>query len=193
MSKGLECYHLKGYDMSKRRRDVIKKAGTEISEVKCVEYCVEEHKAASMKKGRKVYVARVVEKEVYYLEDTIDRMRANGCLADESIIRLVLHNYFKLVKQLVSEGRAVAIPEIVRFAPAIRGTFDSPEESWNPKKHKVVVNATISKKMQKVAEQSPIRRVEVEKGLPLNQRAEPQDDFDAYTPVVHVENVDIEG
>ncbi len=149
--------------MSYKRREIIEKQDTTASEVSCVEYCVEEHKAASMKKGRKVYMARVMEKEVYYLEDTIERMRASGCIAQESTIKMVLEDYFKMVKLLVAEGRAVAIPEIVRFAPTIRGTFDSEDESFDPKKHKVVVQATVSKKLLATASGSPTRRVEVAK------------------------------
>ncbi len=149
--------------MGHKRRNVVEKFETEMSEVSCVEYCIDEHKAASMKKGRPVYTARVVEKEVYYLEDTIDRMRTAGCAVNKSVIRLVLDEYFSMVKRLTAQGRAVAIPGIVRFAPTIRGTFDSEDEPFDSKKHKIVIQATVSKKLLNIAKNSPARRVVVGK------------------------------
>ncbi len=153
--------------MAWKRREVVQKADVGMSEVGCIEYCLDRQEVVSLNKGRPVYSARVVEKEVYYLDDTIERMLASGCVVSESVVRLVLKEYFKMVETLVKQGRAVSIPGMVRFAPAIRGTFDSPEEDFDPKKHKIVVNATISKNLHKVAADSPTRRIEVKGSAPL--------------------------
>ncbi len=126
----------------------------EQSSLETIPYRLQLNGAASARKGKPVYTAITEPKETYNIRMLANRMVENGCLARRTTIELVLDEAFNLIAQLVAEGRAIKIPGVVRFAPSIRGAFDSPEEAFDQKKHRVMVNATIGKRMQKVARAS---------------------------------------
>ncbi len=131
---------------------------TEESTLDSILYRLQLNGAATARKGQPTYTAITEIKEVYNIRMLADRLVENGCLARRATIELVLEEAFNLIGRLVSEGRAVQFPGAVRFAPSIRGTFDSPDEPFNRKKHRVVVNATVGKRMARAARASrPIR------------------------------------
>ncbi len=124
-----------------------------------VNYRVVENAAASRSKGQAVYSGQVQVKETYGLADVARRMVAEGCAVKESTVRLVLSDFAEMVAELVSEGRAVNISGLVRFAPSVRGVFENAEAPWDPAQHKVVVNATVGARLRTAAAESPVCRV----------------------------------
>lgn len=126
-----------------------------------VPYKLQYNQLASRKAGRDVYSAYVVPKETYGTVQLAKTLASRGALLKESQIRMIISEMANLIGELVSEGRTVNIGGVVRFIPVIRGTFDSPDEPWNPKKHKVQVTACVGGRMRKIAAQSPVTRVGV--------------------------------
>lgn len=125
-----------------------------------IRYTVVENGAASKAKGEPVYTAVVTAKETYNIADIAARMTAEGCTVRPATIKMVLSDFAELAAKLVAEGRAVNIGGVVRFAPAIRGTFTSPEDVFDPARHQVVVNATIGNRLRSSAATSSVQRVQ---------------------------------
>lgn len=125
-----------------------------------INYRVVENSAASYSKGSTVYSGQVLVKETYGLSDVARRMVAEGCAVKESTIRLVLSEFAGMVAELVAEGRAVNISGLVRFAPAVRGTFADAAAPWDPAQHRLVVNATVGSRLREAASASAVRRLD---------------------------------
>ncbi len=124
-----------------------------------IPYYIVENGAATKAKGTPVYTAVVATKESYGIGDVANRMAAEGCAVRPATISLVLSDFAELVAKLVAEGRAVNIGGVVRFAPAIRGTFASEAAAFDPAQHQVVVNATIGTRLRAAASTSSVQRI----------------------------------
>lgn len=129
------------------------------SSVDTIQYYVVENPAATKLKGEPVYTGVVKIKESYAINDVIERMAAEGCAVKGSTIRLVLTEFSDLVGRLVSEGRAVNLNGVVRFAPAIRGTFANGKADFDAERNSVVVNATAGSRLRLAAVGSPVAKV----------------------------------
>lgn len=129
------------------------------ADVETIHYKLQRCPLASQKAGKNVYHGVVLKKETYGTVQLAKRLASECGLLKEASIRMVLSELANLVGKLVSEGRAVNIGGVVRFMPVIHGTFESSEEPWDPKKHKVRVNACVGTRLRKIAEQSPVTRV----------------------------------
>ncbi len=126
-----------------------------------IRYRVERNAAASKTCNHDVYTALTEVKECYDLNRVASRMIERGCAVKKSSIALVLNDFAELVSDLVAEGYAVNIPGLVRFAPAIRGTFASIDAPWDASAHQIVVNATVGSRMRIAAAQSNVQRVQL--------------------------------
>ncbi len=131
-----------------------------MSNIKSVNYRVVQNAAASKLANKEVYTALVNIKESWDLENITERMVAEGCLASTSAIELVIKDFAKLVSKLVAEGRSVNIAGLVRFAPSIRGTFETPDATWNAANNQVVVNANTGAQLRLAAMGSSLQRVD---------------------------------
>lgn len=131
------------------------------TDVDVVRYKLQLNPLASKKAGRNIYHGVVIKKETYGTVQLAKRLAAECGMLREASIRMVLSELANLVGTLVSQGRSVNIGGVIRFMPVIHGTFDSTDEEWNPKKHKVRVNACVGTRLRKIAEQSPVARVGV--------------------------------
>ena len=129
-------------------------------DLKSVAYRLVRNEMASQKAGAETYVGQVEVKETYGLQDVAEQMVKEGCAVKKSTIRLVLSEFAEMVAGLVSAGRAVNIGGLVRFAPAVRGTFASEDAAWDPSKNKVVVNATVGSRLRTAAASSSVRRLD---------------------------------
>ncbi len=125
-----------------------------------IRYRVQLNAAASKSAEREVYTGVVDVKETYDLDLVAKRMVERGCVAGKSTIHLVLTDFADLVSDLVAEGRAVTIPGLVRFAPSIRGTFETIDSPWDAANNQVVVNASIGSRMRAAAAKSTVQRVD---------------------------------
>ncbi len=130
-------------------------------DLKSVAYRLVRNEMASQKAGAETYVGCVEVKETYGLQDIAEQMVKEGCAVKESTVRLVLSEFAGLVADLVASGRAVNIGGLVRFAPAVRGTFAGEGAAWDPAKNKVVVNATVGSRLRTAASTSSVRRLGV--------------------------------
>ena len=137
-------------------------------DLKSVAYRLVRNEMASQKAGAETYVGQVEVKETYGLQDVAEQMVKEGCAqmvkegcaVKKSTIRLVLSEFAEMVAGLVAAGRAVNIGGLVRFAPAVRGTFASEDAAWDPSKNKVVVNATVGSRLRTAAASSTVRRLD---------------------------------
>lgn len=127
--------------------------------LKSVNYKLVPNEMATEKAGAETYVGCVEVKETYGLQDIADQMVKEGCAVKGSTVRLVLSEFADLVADLVASGRAVNIGGLVRFAPAVRGTFASETAAWDPAKNKVVVNASVGSRLRSAAASSAVRRL----------------------------------
>ncbi len=123
-----------------------------------INYRVIHNAGASRVAAHDVYTGVVEVKQTYNMNALVKRMTERGCAAKKSTIKLVLSDFAELVSDLVAEGNAVNIPGLVRFAPAIRGTFASEEDVWNGNEHRIVVNATSGHRMRAAAANSSVTR-----------------------------------
>ncbi len=128
--------------------------------LRTVNYRVIQNAAASRIANKEVYTAQVAIKEKYSLAALTERMVAEGCIVDEPTIELVIKKFAKLVQKLVAEGRSVNISGLVRFAPAIRGTFETPDAAWKAANNAIVVNASTGSEMRIAAARSSVNRVD---------------------------------
>lgn len=125
-----------------------------------IQYKIIRNGAASKHKGRDVYSALVIPRETYGILQLSERMANEGCTVKASAIRQVLDELVTLVTKLVSEGRAVNLGGLIRFMPSIRGNFDSPNETWDPSKHEILINACCGKRMRALASMRPTSRLD---------------------------------
>ncbi len=130
-------------------------------DLKSVNYRLVRNELATEKAGAETFVGRVEVKETYGLQDVARQMVREGCAVKESTIRLVLGEFADLVAELVSAGRAVNISGLVKFAPAVRGTFAAEDAAWDPSKNRLVVNATVGARLRTAASGSGVRRVDL--------------------------------
>lgn len=124
-----------------------------------VNYRVIENAAATRAAGKPVYTGVVSVKETYNTAAVAQRMVSEGCAVKAATIRLVLSEFAELVGKLAAEGRAVNINGLVRFAPAVRGTFASEDAAWDPAQNAIVVNASVGSRMRVAAAGSQALRV----------------------------------
>lgn len=136
--------------------DIVIEKGSNLANV---EYRLVPNKMAAESERGDKYVAQVCVKETYCLDDVAKRMVAEGCAVKASTIRLVVDEFAQMVAQLVAEGRAVNVNGLVRFAPAIRGTFAEADSAWDAAKNAVVVNASVGSRMRGAASASAVLRV----------------------------------
>ena len=130
-------------------------------DLKSVNYRLVRNELATEKAGAETFVGRVEVKETYGLQDVARQMVKEGCAVKESTIRLVLSEFADLVAELVSSGRAVNISGLVKFAPAVRGTFATEDAAWDPSKNRLVVNATVGSRLRTAASGSGVRRMDL--------------------------------
>ncbi len=128
--------------------------------IQTVNYRVITNAAASKLAQKEVYTGRVDIKETYDLDAVAMRMVEGGCTSKVMTIKTVLTDFADLVGRLVAEGRAVNISGLVRFAPAVRGTFESLDAAWNSTENRVVVNASAGAAMRMAAANSSVTRSE---------------------------------
>ena len=133
--------------------------------IESVNYHVVENPVASKSAGKPVYTGVVEVKETYNTSDVAKRMVAEGCPVKGSTVLLVLNEFAEMLAKLTAEGRAVNINGLVRFAPAIRGTFASLDAPWSAASNSLVVNAFAGARLRNAAVTSSVARTD--RALPL--------------------------
>lgn len=124
-----------------------------------IRYKLVRNGAASKKAGHDVFSAAILNKEAYGAQQIAERLAAGNSLLSKSAIKFVLEELGELIPELVAEGRTVNLGHFVRFMPAIQGTFDTPDEPFNPRKHTVLVKTCSCRKMLKQLGPRPTSRI----------------------------------
>lgn len=130
------------------------------STVDVVQYKLQLNPLASSKAGRNIYNGVVIKKETYGTRQLTERMVNEQTPLNASTIRMVIDDLANLIAKLASEGRAINLGGVIRIMPVIHGTFDSLDEPWNPKKHKVRISACAGTKLRNAAVLSPVMRLD---------------------------------
>lgn len=143
------------------------------STVDVVQYKLRLNPLASSKAGRNIYNGVVIKKETYGTRQLAARMVKEQTPLNESTIRLVIDDLANLIAKLASEGRAVNLGGVIRIMPVIHGTFDSPDEPWDPKKHAVRITACAGTKLRNAAVRSPVMRLDRPNSPEILQVANP--------------------
>lgn len=124
-----------------------------------IRYKLVRNGAASKKAGRDIFSASILNKEAYGVQEIAERLASGGTLLRKSAIKAVLEELGDLIPALVAEGRTVNLGHFVRFMPAIQGTFEDPDEPFNPRKHTLLLKACSSRKMLKQLGTRPTNRL----------------------------------
>lgn len=138
--------------------------------IESVNYHVVENAAASKAAGKPVYTGVVKVKETYNTSDVAKRMVSEGCPVKGTTVLLVLNEFADMLAKLTAEGRAVNINGVVRFAPAIRGTFASVDAPWSATANTLVVNACAGARLRNAAAMSSVVRTDRLAALPTLER-----------------------
>lgn len=138
--------------------------------IESVNYHVVENAAASKAAGKPVYTGVVKVKETYNTSDVAKRMVSEGCPVKGTTVLLVLNEFADMLAKLTAEGRAVNINGVVRFAPAIRGTFASVDAPWSAASNTLVVNACAGARLRNAAAMSSVVRTDRLAALPMLER-----------------------
>lgn len=92
------------------------------------------------------YIARTQQVDTVDLDFLIEQMTLPGALT-EAHARAVLTEYQNCVKHLLGLGFAIN-DGMIRYRLNITGVFDSDEDSFDAKRHKVVLNVRANKTMK---------------------------------------------
>lgn len=128
--------------------------------VDVVQYKLRLNPLASSKAGRSIYNGVVIKKETYGTRQLAARMVKEQTPLNASTIQMVINDLANLIAKLASEGRAINLGGVIRVMPVIHGSFDSFDEPWNPKKHKLRISACAGTKLRNAAILSPLMRLD---------------------------------
>lgn len=115
-----------------------------------IRFKVQHNQLASMKAGQARSVARVYANNRYNLQDLAGLLTQRGCLAKKTEVKYVLDSLAALMEDLLVGGNTIDLAGITVLSPTIRGTF-AEGESFDPKKHSIVVHATAGSVLRGVA------------------------------------------
>lgn len=115
------------------------------------------------------------------LEDLVDRMAGAANAVERPRLLAMASLLMETVTQALSHGEQVNLP-ICRLRPAIRGTFNNPEDSYSPDRHDVTVVVAAGAELKKRLAQASVEREPEGRGTdrpqPSALRRVPEDDRD---------------
>lgn len=123
-----------------------------------IRYKVLKHPAATKAANREVYCA-YVRAPTKSLREVAETMAREGGKYHAREILAILESFAEVVARLLCEGNAVNVGSLVRFCPAIRGTFASRAHTFCKSLHRIVINATIGSALRNVAAHAAVYRV----------------------------------
>ena len=83
------------------------------------------------------------------LDAIIADMDERGTTVAESETRAVLIEFLRVIQRQVLAGRRVNLGGLVRLFPSIRGSFSGPEDSFDPERHEIALNAVADLDLKK--------------------------------------------
>ncbi len=123
-----------------------------------IRYKTQRNQLASQKAGKEMSIARVYANNTYDLTDMANQLAVRGCLAKKADIKYVLDALSTLMQDLLIEGNTLDVGGLVTLTPVIKGTFED-GETFNDKKHAIVVSASAGSVLRTVTSASSVERI----------------------------------
>lgn len=98
------------------------------------------------------YMAKVYPVDTVDLDFVIDEMKDRGTTVGEADIRAVLTDYRDVITDLVAKGYWVTT-SLVTFSTSVRGHFQGSKDLYNPGRHRLMVRAKVTKRLQHTVRQ----------------------------------------
>ena len=99
--------------------------------------------------GKGEWFGTVIPNGTLDQEGLIDRMIAHGCKLERTTIRYFLDQLMRTVPDVMAETNCSVDLGFCRLRPVIRGSFESEDEAFDKKRHKLVIEATLSPAIRK--------------------------------------------
>lgn len=107
------------------------------------------------------YMAKVQPGGTVDMEDIIREIGQRGSTVSEADLRAVYADTYAVVRRHLAEGDSVTMP-LVYLQPSIRGRFHGPEDSFDPRRHRLLIRAKVSGRLLKEVRAA----AQLVKGLP---------------------------
>jgi hypothetical protein len=114
-----------------------------------IEYTLRENRLTSEPGD---YMAMVTSTRTADYEEVIDRVVRQGTTVGKADAISVIENTLVAVKDLLIEGANVNLP-FANFSCSIKGTFNGPEDTFDPSRHQIVINVNATKELRDVIRQ----------------------------------------
>jgi hypothetical protein len=98
------------------------------------------------------YMAMVTSTRTADYEEVIDRVVRQGTTVGKADAISVIESTLVAVKDLLIEGANVNLP-FANFSCSIKGTFNGPEDTFDPSRHQIVINVSATKELRDVIRQ----------------------------------------
>lgn len=92
----------------------------------------------------KGFIARTVLTNTYSDEEFIEAMCKKDTAKSANEIKEILKLLIETADELLAGGNSIVIPNFLKISPVVKGTFQSVDESFDPSKHWVGINCTVS-------------------------------------------------
>lgn len=93
------------------------------------------------------YMAMVRPTRTADYEEVTDRILERESTVGKADILSVFQNYLVSIINILAEGANVNLP-FANFSCSIKGTFNGPDDSFDPNRHQVVINITAGKELR---------------------------------------------
>ncbi|MBN2546354.1 MAG: hypothetical protein JXB50_11195, partial [Spirochaetes bacterium] len=90
------------------------------------------------------FMARTILVNNYTDQQLIDEMKKKNNGISETGVRETLKLMVETARELLAQGISVNVPGFLKISPSVKGSFDTADESFNPARHWVGINCTVS-------------------------------------------------
>ncbi|HLR24936.1 MAG TPA: DNA-binding domain-containing protein [Fodinibius sp.] len=120
----------------------------------------------NMTAGSDDYMAISKNSVTYTIEDVYDHMTREGSTITKAEALAGYEEITQGIINLVATGNSVVTP-LARYGSSIKGVFNGEEDHFDPNRHKVRVHISTGKRIKKVADNIPIKKVAVRERKPM--------------------------
>lgn len=132
-----------------------------------------------LKADEQLYYAQIENRTTYDFGQLLQEVTREGSILKDTETEAVIRELFKQLARLMKEGIAFR-SEYFSMVPGIRGSFQHSDDSFDPNRHKVVVNVTAGRLIGNALQQVRPVKTDLSTNLP-----EPQNLLDNNTELVN--------
>lgn len=92
------------------------------------------------------YLPRTVINKTYSTRDLVKRMHQKNLGLTEGQIENFFRGLVNMTGEIGQEGSAINISNVLHIKPIVKGRFESMDDTFDPVKHSIILNANISVK-----------------------------------------------